>query len=217
MIRFSTALALAATLTIAAQSVQAQAVSTDLAERARESCTSKAREKGFELKEVVSTDATPDGGVRVVLNLTRDGANARLTCTLGSDGAVAFGDDTTAATAVTPERTYSPLIPPWLGLLLPLAGLIPLLLWAKGRDAAEYERRATTVRAGDRYEGVVRTDGQPLDVHSGPSSTSRVIGNLRNGQRVTLSGRQDDNWVELADGGWIPARNIEAPARYTTR
>lgn len=63
-------------------------------------------------------------------------------------------------------------------------------------------------------EGVIRTNGELLDVYSGPGTSYRVVSNLRNGQRVVLTGRQDNSWVELENIGWVPAQYIEADTRY---
>jgi hypothetical protein len=41
-----------------------------------------------------------------------------------------------------------------------------------------------------------------------------VTGNLRNGQRIVLSGRYDNDWVELENGGWVPVRFVETATRY---
>lgn len=216
-IKLASAIALAssAMVSLTAPSYAQSTVPADLAKRAQDSCVNNARADGYDLKEVVSVEPIADGDVKVVLNLTRNGADARLTCTLNKAGDVVFGDDATAATSDT--RTYQPWFHPlWLGLLS-LLGLAALLWWLKGRGTEEaqyYPRQDYAVPHGERSEAIVTTNGEPLDIYSGPGTINKVTGNLRNGERVTLSGRQENNWVELADGGWIPMEYLESAARY---
>jgi hypothetical protein len=182
-------------------------VSEELATRAREECIRKAEADGYTVNNVVSVE--PDGGatdrVKVVLDLTRDGASAPLTCRLSGDE-VAFGDVMDNAAPVDLGRLW------WL--LLPLLGL-PLLLWWANNRRSEYDRYVRPAASYSRQaEGVIRTNGELLDVYSGPGTSYRVVSNLRNGQRVVLTGRQDNNWVELENIGWVPAQYVEADARY---
>ena len=52
-------------------------------------------------------------------------------------------------------------------------------------------------------EAIARNNGQNGTIHSGPSTNDRAIGTLYDGQRVTLSGQYQNDWAELADGGWV--------------
>lgn len=94
-------------------------VSEELATRAREACIRKAEADGYTVNNVVSVGPDTDAAdrVKVVLDLTRDGAQAPLTCRLSGDE-VAFGDVLDTA-PIDLNRLW------WL--LLPLLGL-PLLL-----------------------------------------------------------------------------------------
>ncbi|MDX2229579.1 MAG: hypothetical protein NW220_08070 [Leptolyngbyaceae cyanobacterium bins.349] len=200
-------LAIAAPFT---STVQAQALVGDLADRARESCVNRAAERGFQLKEVVSVVGTTDGGAKVVLLLTRQGSEARLTCDLSKDGSVVLGDEpgTTATTvAPTTEATATPNYGPLAWLLLPLLGLPLLYWWTKGRDRMVV---ASAENAVSNYAGeaVVQTNDATLPIYSGPGTNYRITSTLRNGQHVNVTGRYQDGWAELTQGGWVLASSI---------
>lgn len=218
LIKFSAALTTASTaLMLLVSPSYAQAVSPDLDARAREACIQKAEADGFALQDVASVTAADADTVNVVLNLNRDGQLYKLTCGYSASR----GSATVADSTSTAARIYQPWVNPWLLTLLPLLVGLPLLLaWVKGRSSEEYLRYAgvkdTRARYIEHSEAIVRTDGSMLDIHSGPAGTYRVTGNLRNGQRVQLSGRYENNWVELADGGWIPAEYLETNPRFVS-
>jgi membrane protein implicated in regulation of membrane protease activity len=189
--------------------VHAQGITPELEAQAEEACVNQARADGFELSEVVDISPADADTVNVVLNLTRDGQLFKLTCGYSA------ANQSVAATEAA--RTYAPWINPWLGILLPLLVGLPLLLWwAAGRREDDRDRVVTRERSyvGDRSEAVIRTNADAIDVHVGPSSTSRITGNLRNGQRIVLSGRYDNDWVELENGGWILSRFVDTATRY---
>ncbi|MDG2615766.1 SH3 domain-containing protein [Thermoleptolyngbya sichuanensis A183] len=172
---------------------------------ATDSCIRNAQQNGFALKEVVEAGASdrPGKDAKVVLMVTKDGADARQTCYYSvADGGVTFDD------AVGAARNF-----PWWWLLLPIVGF-PLLLAAfRGRDTV-----TRTVAEDPRYvgarevrpEGIVRAANQSVNVHSGPDGSYRVTSTLYDGQRVALTGRRENNWVELAEGGWVQSQYIDA-------
>ena len=67
---------------------------------------------------------------------------------------------------------------------------------------------STTVSsiAAENIYGRVRTDGKFLNVRSSPDGA--VVGTLGNGDRVSLTGRNVDGWLELNDGNYVLARWI---------
>jgi hypothetical protein len=211
---YITALAVAVLVALASPA-QAQ-ITTEQETRAQEACIQKAEADGFTLQEVVSVTAADADTVNVVLSLARDGQTARLTCPYSLSKGIATVGDKVGTTAVA--QTYQPWINPWLGTLLPLILGLPLLwAWTKGRGNTNYIGRETVAtHYGERSEAVVRTNGERLDIHAGPGSNHRTTGNLRNGQRVVLSGRYDNNWVELAEGGWVPAEYLDTNPRYVS-
>ncbi|WAL61458.1 SH3 domain-containing protein [Thermocoleostomius sinensis] len=204
----ATAALVAMTVVSTSTMVQAQAITPELEAQAEEACINKARADGFELSEVVDIAAVDADTVNVVLNLTRDGQLFKLTC-----GYTASNQTVTTTNA---SRTYAPWINPWLGILLPLLVGLPLLLWWAAGRREDRDRVVTRERTyiGERSEAIVRTSADGINVHAGPTSTSRVTGNLRNGQRIVLSGRYDNDWVELENGGWVPVRFVETATRY---
>ncbi len=212
----SAALALASTTLVlfATPSLAQQALTPALQTRAREACVQKAQADGFTVRDVVSVAPANADTVNVVLSLDKAGQLYKLTCGYSASKNTALVGDNSAA---APAQTYQPWISPWLFTLLPLLLGLPLLwAWTRGRhnEPARYTGADTHVRHADQ-EAVVRTDGSLLDVHSGPANSYRVTGNLRNGQQVTLTGRQDNNWVELAEGGWVQREYLDT-RRYVS-
>jgi hypothetical protein len=182
----------------------AYAQAPDVASAARDACTQSAQTKGFQVAEVVSIEPKGTDGANVVLSLTRDGQPYKLTCGYTKSGGAMFGDDT-AGTATATAPDYSRL---WW-LLLPLIGMPLLLWWASGRDKV--------ARAGvNHHEGIVRGLGNPVDVHAGPAASYKVTDTLRDGERVVLTGRHENNWAELRNGSWIPVEYLEESS-YVTR
>jgi hypothetical protein len=209
-------------------SVRAQTVAPDLAKAAQDACINVAQSRGFTLDRVVAVQADGVDAAKAVLSLTRNGQSFRLTCGYSrTRGAIfgndAFGTSTQAPAPAIPQPSVAvpavptPAVPvgeaPNLSrlwwLLLPLIGLPLLLWWTRGRGEQVVGRTYET------YEGIVRKAGG-VDIQSGPGATYKVTGSLRDGQRVVLSGRHDNNWTQLQDGGWIPSENVET-SRYATR
>jgi hypothetical protein len=52
----------------------------------------------------------------------------------------------------------------------------------------------------------VRTQGGPLNVRSSPGGS--IVGSLRNGSYITLSGRTSGSWVQLSNGNWVASSLI---------
>lgn len=187
----------------------AQSIPAELETNATDACTEKAEADGFAVDQVRSVSQLDDDTVNVVLDLTRDSQAFKLTCGYSvASGEAAVGDSADAA----PVDTYQPWISPWLWLLLPLIGLPLLLFWAGNRRDDRYARGGE-VAPGGRSEALVKTTRDAVDIHAGAGTTHQVTGTLRDGQRVTLSGRRDNDWVELADGGWVPLEFLETNPR----
>lgn len=51
----------------------------------------------------------------------------------------------------------------------------------------------------------VSTSGGSLNVRSGPGTDYPVVGEVANGTTISLSDRQDGDWLELTDGSWVAA------------
>lgn len=54
---------------------------------------------------------------------------------------------------------------------------------------------------GTASTGVIRTNGSALNVRQSPGGS--VVGSVNNGDRVELTGRKVDGWVQLSNGGWV--------------
>ncbi|MBV9389532.1 MAG: hypothetical protein JOZ78_24180 [Chroococcidiopsidaceae cyanobacterium CP_BM_ER_R8_30] len=184
--------------------VHAQGVSASLANAAKEACVNSAKSKGFQVDQIVSVAPSGTDSANVILNLSRDGHPFKLTCGYSKTSGAAIGNDSTATTSASPD-----LRPLWW-LLIPAIGLPLLLLWTRGRDSE-------TRTAVERYEAIVRRNGSSVDIHSGPGDSYKVTGTLHDRQRVVLSGRQDNNWVELSEGGWVPTQYLETSPHYVSR
>lgn len=196
--------------TLSISSAYAQGVAADLDAAARAACTQSAVSKGFQVKEIVSVEpkAGTTDGANVVLNLDRAGQEYKLTCGYSKTAGAAIGDESPAASTIaTPPVDLGKL---WW-LLLPLIGLPLLLLWTKSRDTAVGHTY------NERSEAVVRNNGRSLNIYREPNANQTVTGTLYDGQRVTLSGRHNNDWTELADGGWVPTQSLETVRRYVTQ
>ena len=220
-------------VTLMVTAVSAQTVSADLSTAAKDACTRSAESKGFTVKEVVSVEpkAGATDGATVVLNLDKAGQLYKLTCGYSASTGASIDDSsstastmtapattttaapttTTTTTATAPTFNYSAPNLAWL--LLPLIGLPLLLALFRGRDkdAVGYATRT------ERLEGLVRNRGRALNVHSGPAAHHSVTETLRDGQRILLSGRQQDGWVELVEGGWVTSEALDLDVRHSVR
>jgi uncharacterized protein YgiM (DUF1202 family) len=60
-------------------------------------------------------------------------------------------------------------------------------------------------RASSGDSGTVRitTNGNGLNVRSGPGTSYGIVGGVANGQQVATTGQQQGDWIQLASGGWI--------------
>ncbi len=168
---------------------------------AETACLENAAADGYDpdLAQVVSSRVIDSDRVEVVLNLTKDGQNfARLTCPFSATTGIGnfVGDAAAAVSAPSLGRLW------WL--LLPLLGLPLLLAALRGRDRTAVE---AVTPIGDRVytEGWVNTNSDLLDVREYHNSNARVLRSLPNSEYVRLTGRHDNDWVELTDGGWVPS------------
>ncbi len=204
-------LLLGAALSLTPAIANAQTISTVLGNTAKEACSKSAVAKGFKVDNVVSV--TPKGvdGANVVLNLSKDGHPAKLTCgyTTASGASIAEATPTPEAANPTPIVKAAPVEHngfPWKWLLLlPLLAIPFLFLGKKERPvAASYD----TDLDNREYSGLIETDGGRIDIHAQPNDSSMVIGHLESGQSVLFSGNNDNGWTQIKDGGWIPSRYV---------
>jgi|GEM_PF-777680 len=210
--------------------VYAQKVSLEISKPAKEACIKVAKEKGYDKINIVSVEPKGTDGANVVLNLTKDGHTDKLTCGWSKKAGAAFGEDkaatpapvatpvATPAVVTTPQAAPTPAPEhhgfPWWLLAIPILGALAyFFLRKKEPEIVQATPRATGYDTVEQYEGIIENNGNAVDVYSQPNSSSLVTGSLNDGQRVTLSGTQDNNWSQLSDGGWIPTRFIRKQTR----
>jgi hypothetical protein len=173
-----------------------------IVEQAQTLCLEKAKAQGYELKSVLYSGASdvPGKDAKIVLQLTKEGKVAKLTCNYDKkSGGVDFGDVGAVA---------SPSIP-WWGFLLPLLGLLALWFLAKNKNE--------TRTYGNYYEADIRGGEGAIPVYEHPSLASPVISSVHNGERIRVSDRDiataNDGWVHLARGGWVEKQYVGTPSR----
>jgi hypothetical protein len=121
--------------------------------------------------------------------------------------------------------------PAWLLplLLLPLA-----FLFLRNRDAdaesgeptkvgvyttptkpAAVKVNTTTTAANKVVEALIRVQDSAIEVRSGAGLTNSVARTIPSGSKVRLSGRYQDDWAELAEGGWIAIQSLASDPRQS--
>ena len=230
----------AASLGLLAAAGPVLAVSTEEAlKTATAACLDSAGKQGWrtDLAKVISSRSVDADKVEVVFDLTKDGTNtARLTCpySLSKGVATTFGGaetpvETTPAPAETTTTTDTGTgVNPWW-LLLPLG--LGLLSWAALRGKTEdvatnpgttysgsYTNTSSTVTTGTTTSRNIFVeanahDGQ-LEVREHADINSAVLRRVRNGENVQLTGHRRNDWLEVANGGWV--RDIDVRYDRTT-
>lgn len=229
----------AASLGLLAAAGPVLAVSTEEAlKTATAACLDSAGKQGWrtDLAKVISSRSIDADKVEVVFDLTKDGTNtARLTCpySLSKGVASTFGGaetpvETTPAPVETTTTDTGTGVNPWW-LLLPLG--LGLLSWAALRGKTEdvatnpgttysgsYTNTSSTVTTGTSTSRNIFVeanahDGQ-LEVREHGDINSAVLRRVRNGENVQLTGHRRNDWLEVANGGWV--RDIDVRYDRTT-
>ena len=230
----------AASLGLLAAAGPVLAVSTEEAlKTATAACLDSAGKQGWrtDLAKVISSRSIDADKVEVVFDLTKDGTNtARLTCpySLSKGVATTFGGaETPVETTPAPVETTTTTdtgtgVNPWW-LLLPLG--LGLLSWAALRGKTEdvatnpgttysgsYTNTSSTVTTGTSTSRNIFVeanahDGQ-LEVREHADVNSAVLRRVRNGDNVQLTGHRRNDWLEVANGGWV--RDIDVRYDRTT-
>jgi len=119
--------------------------------------------------------------------------------------------------------------PAWLLplLLLPLA-----FLFLRNRDAESGEPTkvgvyttpakpaavkvdTTATTANKVVEAMLRIQDSAIEVRSGAGLTNSVARSIAAGSKVRLSGRYQNDWAELAEGGWIAIQSLATDPRLS--
>jgi len=224
----------AASLGLLAAAGPVLAVSTEEAlKTATAACLDSAGKQGWrtDLAKVISSRSIDADKVEVVFDLTKDGTNtARLTCpySLSKGVATTFGGaetpvETTPAPVETTTTDTATGVNPWW-LLLPLG--LGLLSWAALRGKTEdvatnpgttysgsYTNTSSTSTSRNIYVEANAHDGQ-VEVREHADVNSPVLRRVRNGENVQLTGHRRNDWLEVANGGWV--RDIDVRYDRTT-
>ena len=207
-------------------------------------CLDSAGKQGWrtDLAKVISSRSVDADKVEVVFDLTKDGTNtARLTCpySLSKGVGTTFGGNDTAAadttttapaettttqdtgTAVNPGRAWWLLLPLGLGLLswAALRGKTEDVATNSGTTySGSYTNTSSTVTTGTTTSRNIFVeanahDGQ-LEVREHADVNSAVLRRVRNGENVQLTGHRRNDWLEVANGGWV--RDIDVRYDRTT-
>lgn len=192
---------------------KALAVDPAVVQEAQQLCIDNAGQKGFTLKQVVEAGAAdrPGKDAKIVLSLDKGGQEFKQTCYYDKNSKSVFFDGDVLAPLTAPAATFQPNL--WWALL-PIIGLPLLLLWGRNRDAEYARTAAATTRTVRYYDAIIRTaDGSPIQVYEDPAYSARILRTIEDGQSVRITGRETDDWFELAGGGWLPKQYVRTSTR----
>ena len=79
--------------------------------------------------------------------------------------------------------------------------------------AVKVDTTATT--ANKVVEALIRVQDSAIEVRSGAGLTNSVARSIPAGSKVRLSGRYQDDWAELAEGGWIAIESLASDPRQS--
>jgi hypothetical protein len=73
----------------------------------------------------------------------------------------------------------------------------------------------TTTTVNKVLEALLRVQDSAIEVRSGAGLTNSVARTIPAGSKVRLSGRYQNDWAELAEGGWIAIQSLAADPRLS--
>jgi hypothetical protein len=74
---------------------------------------------------------------------------------------------------------------------------------------------ATTTTVNQMVEAMLRIQDSAIEVRSGAGLTNSVARSIAAGSKVRLSGRYQNDWAELAEGGWIAIQSLATDPRLS--
>jgi len=74
---------------------------------------------------------------------------------------------------------------------------------------------ATTTTVNKIVEAMLRIQDSAIEVRSGAGLTNSVDRSIAAGSKVRLSGRYQNDWAELAEGGWIAIQSLATDPRLS--
>ena len=93
----------------------------------------------------------------------------------------------------------------WLGVAGLAVALSVLSVPGEAQASCHYSRCGKKSHHSHHSYAAVATNGGRLNIRSGPSSCSHVIGKLYRGDHIKLTGRYKNGWAQLKGGGWVSA------------
>jgi uncharacterized protein YgiM (DUF1202 family) len=91
----------------------------------------------------------------------------------------------------------------WLGVAGMAVALSVLSVPGEAQASCGYSRCGKKSHHSHHSYAAVVTNGGRLNIRSGPSSCSHVIGKLYRGDHIKLTGRYKNGWAQLKGGGWV--------------
>ena len=79
--------------------------------------------------------------------------------------------------------------------------------------AVKVETTTTTTTVNKVVEALLRSQDSAIDVRSGAGLTNSVTRTIPAASKVRLSGRYQNDWAELAEGGWIAIESLASDPR----
>ena len=76
---------------------------------------------------------------------------------------------------------------------------------------------ATTTTVNNVVEAMLRIQDSAIEVRSGAGLTDSVARTIAAGSKVRLSGRYQNDWAELAEGGWIAIQSMAKDPRQLSQ
>ena len=73
----------------------------------------------------------------------------------------------------------------------------------------------TSTTVNKVVEALIRLQDSAIEVRSGAGLTNSVARTIPAGSKVRLSGRYENDWAELAEGGWITIQSLAADPRLS--
>jgi len=186
---------------------------TDKETDVKNACKKAALDQGWTIQGLgaVSPDAKDKDKVPMVYSLGEQ-KNLNTTCQYDEKTKKATFVSEKAKQETTKELNKATaaedLFNPWGWLLVPIVLAVPFFL--KRKEPAYNTGAPSVAERSGHYDGIIENRGNRVNVHNRPNANSDIVGALEDGQRIALSGRQDNNWSELSDGGWIPTRSLKS-------
>ena len=216
------------TLLFNVSTASAATLADDMVQASKDACINLAKKRGFAVENVI--DAQPaDGDSAHPTNRVVE-SNRNLTVVAQRDR-----QRQRDQVVVAEPKRASGFNPAWL---LPLLLLPLVFLFLRNRDGESGEptkvgvyatpakpaavkvetpvvTTTTSTTVNKVVEALLRVQDSAIEVRSGAGPTNSVARTILAGSKVRLSGRYQNDWAELAEGGWISIQSLAADPRLS--